>query len=96
MPTIKEIIKTLKWLANETEFTFAKEQLTSATDLIESLTARAEAAERERAAAVEDMETLLGQEDYIGVCWACANDCKKGDNCNPKWRGSQQTGKERK
>lgn len=49
MPKIKEIIKTLKWLANETEFTFAKEQLTSATDLIESLTARAEQAERELA-----------------------------------------------
>lgn len=60
-----------------------------AADLIETLTARVERAEEERDAAVEDIEKLLGQPDYLGVCWACANDCKKGDECKPKWRGLQ-------
>ena len=39
--------------------------------------------------AVADIEELLAQEDYLGVCWACANnnDCKSGNECVPKWRG---------
>ena len=63
-----------------------------AADLIETLTARAEKAEAELKEAVADIEELLGQEDYLGVCWACAKDCKKGDKCVPKWRGAREEG----
>lgn len=44
-------------------------------------------AEAELKEAVADIEELLGQEDYLGVCWACAKDCHKGDDCIPIWRG---------
>ena len=40
MKTPEEIAKNLRWLARETEFVFAKEQLTAAADLIEELKAR--------------------------------------------------------
>lgn len=59
---------------------------------IAELTARAEKAEAELKEAVADIEELLGQEDYLGVCWACAKDCKKGDKCVPKWRGAREEG----
>lgn len=49
-------------------------------------------AEAERDAAIEDIEKLLEQPDYLGVCWAGANDCKKGDECKPKWRGARKEG----
>ena len=41
--------------------------------------------------AVSDIEELLAQEEYLGVCWACANnnDCKSGNECVPKWRGKK-------
>ena len=39
-----EIIKTLKWLAKDTEFIFAAESLMTAADLIESLLAQLDAA----------------------------------------------------
>lgn len=59
---------------------------------IADLTARAEQAEAKLKEAVTDIEELLAQEDYLGVCWACANDCKKGDECKPKWRGARKEG----
>jgi len=65
---------------------------------IAALTARAEQAERERDAAVKDIEELLGQDDYIGICWACNNHDKCVGTrdvkitCVPKWRGLPQEG----
>lgn len=58
----------------------------------EAWKAKAEKAEAELKEAVADIEELLGQEDYLGVCWACAKDCKKGDKCVPKWRGARKEG----
>jgi hypothetical protein len=55
-------------------------------------------AEKKRAqAAKSDIEGLLGQEYWLGVCWACAkfNDmsaCKIGGHeCKPEWRGPDTT-----
>lgn len=47
----------------------------------------------EKEAAVKDVETLLGQDEYLGVCWACAKyyDCRKGADCVPEWRGKDST-----
>ena len=74
-------------------------------DLIQSLkgtaielTARAEQAEKERDAAIADIEELLGQDDFIGICWACkSHDKCVGTRdvkitCVPKWRGLPQGG----
>lgn len=42
--------------------------------------------------AVADIEELLAQEEYLGACWACANNnnCKSGNECVPKWRGMRE------
>ena len=66
------------------------------------LTARAEQAEKERDAAVADIEELLGQDDFIGICWACkSHDKCVGTRdvkitCVPKWRGLPQEGEVKK
>ena len=51
-----EITKTLRWLARETEFVFAAEQLNAAAALIESM--QAQLAERERE--IERMREIIG------------------------------------
>ena len=60
------------------------------------------AAETARAdAAVTDIEELLGQDDFIGICWACRNHDKCVGTrdvkitCIPKWRGQPQDGEEK-
>ena len=69
---------------------------------IAALTARAEQAERERDAAIADIEELLGQDDFIGICWACkSHDKCVGTRdvkitCVPKWRGLPQDGEGKK
>lgn len=58
-----------------------------------SLTARAEQDERERDAAVADIESLLIQDDcQVDVCWACNRECGNDGECKPKWRGLPQEG----
>jgi regulation of enolase protein 1 (concanavalin A-like superfamily) len=61
-------------------------------ELTNTYKARAEQAEARLKEAVADIEELLAQEDYLGVCWACANnnDCKSGNECVPKWRGMRE------
>ena len=60
--------------------------------LVDELYTENERLQAERDAAVEDIEGLLAQPGYLGVCWACAKygakpDCQKGDKCEPAWRG---------
>ena len=54
-----------------------------------ALTAALEAAEGRAKAAAQDIVGLLEQEDYLGLCWACAKfkTCAKGHECTPEWRG---------
>jgi hypothetical protein len=86
--------KTLRWLAKETEFAFAAEELNGTADLIESLQAQLDAAKRDIQLAAEgeicDICTHSGEDagDKKTACW----DCTQG---NPKfeWRGTQEAGK---
>jgi hypothetical protein len=68
-----EITKTLRWLARETEFVFAAEQLNAAAALIESMQAQLAETKRRLDAAIKD----LGEEMPH---WACKN--KSKDNCS--------------
>ena len=73
-------------------------ELSGITGELERMTARAEQAEKERDAAIADIEELLGQDDFIGICWACkSHDKCVGTRdvkitCVPKWRGLPQGG----
>ena len=60
--------------------------------LITELQTQLEESQRREKAAIKDIEELLGQDEYLGVCWACANNekCHKGNICIPKWRGVQE------
>ena len=69
------------------------DRLESQEKTIAELTARAESAEKERDAAIADIEELLGQDDFIGICWACKSHDKcvatrdVKITCIPKWSG---------
>ena len=75
--TPDEIVKALRWLAKETEFTFAAENLNGAADLIESLQAQLSESQRREQAAVEDMTAVL-KRDSDDICAYCKNriECK--------------------
>jgi hypothetical protein len=76
----------------EDDLAYLLDHLPCLLNCISEQTARAEAAEKKLKEAVADIEELLAQEDYLGVCWACANnnDCKSGNECVPKWRGMRE------
>ena len=73
-------------------------RLESQEKKIAELTVRAEQAEAIEKAAVKDIEELLSQPEFLGVCWACKkhNKCKdsrqKDDGCEARWRGQPQDG----
>ncbi len=85
--TTDEIVKALRWLAKETEFTFAAENLNGAADLIESLQAQLSESQRRERAAVKDIEKMMRICEK-GSCHFCADgDCTESPYCSPKWRG---------
>lgn len=58
---------------------------------IESLKKENERLKAKLEEAEEDIVELLGQEDYLGNCWACKkhhNGCMNEEGCKPIWRGS--------
>ena len=87
----EEKARTLRWLARETEFAFAAEELNGAADLLESQQARLDAAEGDIRLAAKgmicDICTHSGEDagDKNSACW----NCTRG---NPKfeWRGPQE------
>ena len=73
--------KTLRWLAKETEFAFAAEELNGTADLIESLQSQLSESQRRERAAVEDIMCR----DHCDVCISGKEhdgECKTADyNC---------------
>ena len=55
----------------------------------ERLTAERDAEKARADAAVADIEQLLAQDDFLGMCWACERECGKDGECKPKWRGEK-------
>ena len=86
--------KTLRWLAKETEFAFAAEELNGTADLIESLQAQLAEAKQDIQLAAEgvicDICTHSGEDvgDKKTACWNCTQ-----GNCKFKWRGTQEAKK---
>lgn len=91
---VDEIIQLLESRATKAES--ENKELRAELDIINAANAALhgalEQAEARLKEAVADIEELLAQEDYLGVCWACANnnDCKSGNECVPKWRGIRE------
>ena len=86
--------KTLRWLAKDTEFVFAAEELNGAADLIERLQSEQNAAERDIQLAAEGVICdicMHSGKDAGGKNSACWN-CTQG-NCKFEWRGPQEAGK---
>ena len=105
-PTTDEIVRALRKEARmELGGQAATIHLTtiqSVIDLIESqqreilqVTASIGTEKARADAAVADIEELLGQDDFIGICWACKSHDKCAGTrdvritCVPKWRGLQ-------
>ena len=91
---VDEIIQLLESRATKAES--ENKELRAELDIINAanvaLHGALEQAEARLKEAVADIEELLAQEEYLGVCWACANnnDCKSGNECVPKWRGMRE------
>lgn len=102
---VNEIVKTLKLLAEDTEFVFAREALDAAADLIESIQAQLARLTAERTAMLKALQGSeidcdsckhngIGDcEDIDPDCGTCAQDChcKWCDGIsNWEWRGAEE------
>lgn len=96
-----EIVRTLKWLAKDTDFVFAGEALDAAADLIESLQAQLAAKDAEitrlkveRDRAVCDLDAFgKGNKTRCGVCKYGSSPCDwcyydSDGTLNFEWRGA--------
>lgn len=78
----------------------AKQSLSEALCALAESNARAEKAERERDAAINDIEHMLKSLPYGDFCGLCArawDDCDEGATgiCDPVWVGPREAGHER-
>lgn len=96
-----EIEKALRWLAKETEFVFAAEQLNDAADCIESLQAQLAKSQRREKVAAKDLKSLHGENSLCGICkhFNVDFECSPCADCkgNPhiivsefEWRGAER------
>ena len=105
-PTTGELIEQLHTFDNVDAVTitiakaallFIADRLESQEATIDALTARAERAEKERDAAIKDIEMVM----IDNICYGCISykngECSRCDNrCVPKWRGLPQEGEGKK
>lgn len=97
-----EIATTLRHMAENSRS--KHDVLVASADLLESQQARITeledqfaASQREKQAAVEDIEFLMRNSGERGVCKLCTHDCiinsRVKPKCDAKWRGPQEAGK---